>query len=562
MTIIATLGPPGSDTWKAARAYAPAAEIRHFTLLPHVAKAFENGTADIAVLPVYNTREGQEKMALALLENITGGHWIDNIILPIPLALGVPQHQRPDASGSITFVLGTESALRQCSEYISNTWPNAGVIVVPCNGEECRTIGRGLQGSWCLIDSEENLKQSGMRIIARDLAPYNRTRLAVIGRDLPAPSGYDATALITRPLRDRVGLLSEILNEFTRRGISLQDIRSDHDLVTQKLSFYIEAEGHVSDQEIRDALTTIEKNIIQEPHSVKVLGSFPRVDLQQKNIEAIGFVGTGDMSRWFADRLTNEGYKVILTGRSSSPSTEEMIGAVNVVVVCVPISATAATIKKYGPLLSPDQGLIILAGESEKIIEQAIASTREDVEVMLVHNLWGPQAQHMKDKNAIIVRTARSGKLCSEFEGFMYKHGARIVEDSAKTHDLLMGVCQKLPTAISLALAATLEAHGIDIKDVASHATLTSLYHVLAMARIHAQNPGTYAEILAAAGEGRQIVSSFAAQLQKIITAADNQRIEQIEDRIDRNAAFLGTDFLTKAMRQAKRVDRTLGDNH
>ena len=59
----------------------------------------------------------------------------------------------------------------------------------------------------------------------------------------------------------------------------------------------------------------------------------------------------------------------------------------------------------------------------------------------------------MKDKNAAVVRTNRAGALCSEFEAFLYKHGAEIYQDSAAQHDLLMGVSQKLPTAISIAMA-------------------------------------------------------------------------------------------------------------
>ena len=136
---------------------------------------------------------------------------------------------------------------------------------------------------------------------------------------------------------------------------------------------------------------------------------------------------------------------------------------------------------------------------------------------MLVHNLWGPQAATMKDKNAIVVRTARSGRLCSEFEAFLYKHGADIFQDSAARHDLLMGIGQKLPTVISVALAMTLEDHDITSEDIASHCTLTSLYPILAMARVHSQNPRTYAEIMATSGDSRRIVHDFARNLQQVI---------------------------------------------
>ena len=248
-----------------------------------------------------------------------------------------------------------------------------------------------------------------------------------------------------------------------------------------------------------------------------------------------------------------------MTGRSTALRPEEMIDRVDVVIICVPISATAATVERYGPRLKPGQALILLAGESEHTLETALQATGDDVEVMLVHNLWGPQAATMKDKNAIVVRTPRSGRLCTELETFLYKHGADIYHDSAARHDLLMGIGQKLPTVISVALAMTLEAHSITSEDIDGHCTLTSLYPILAMARVHSQNPRTYAEILSTSGDSRRIVHDFARNLQRVTDMADAARIPELCDPIDRNRTHLSEDFLRARMVQAKAVDEVLG---
>jgi chorismate mutase / prephenate dehydratase len=179
---------------------------------------------------------------------------------------------------------------------------------------------------------------------------------------------------------------------------------------------------------------------------------------------------------------------------------------------------------------------------------------------MLVHSLWGPQAVSMKDKNAAVVRTSRSGSFCSEFEAFLYKHGADICQDSPEKHDLLVGVGQKLPTTISVALAMTLAQHQIDCRDIGSHSTLTSLYGILAMARIHNQNPRTYAEIMATGGDGRKIVRSFAENLLRVIDLADNGRIHELCELMDRNRQYMPPAFLDSRMRQAKAVDEILSD--
>jgi prephenate dehydrogenase len=391
------------------------------------------------------------------------------------------------------------------------------------------------------------------------MAPHNQTRFAVISLTPSEPTGYDATALLTQPLNDRVGLLVDILSEFTRRGINLMDLRTESDIKTQKLQIYIEAEGHIRDGTLADAVKTISEQIIQEPGAFQVLGSFPRVDMRTKHISTFGFIGTGDMSKWFAQRLKSEGYNSLLTGRATTLKPAEMIPRVDVVVICVPISATAATVEQYGPLLKDGQALIILAGVAENALDVALAKTRPGVEVMLVHNLWGPQAKTMKDKNATVVRTTRSGLLCSEFEAFLYKHGALINQDSPSQHDLLMGVGQKLPTTVSVALAMTLKENKIPQDLIGSHSTLTSLYGILAMARIHTQNPRTYAEIMATEGDGRKIVKSFAENLVKITALANDGRIDELCAIIDDNRNYLTDDFLKARMRQSLAVDETLG---
>ncbi|MDH3349232.1 MAG: prephenate dehydrogenase/arogenate dehydrogenase family protein [Desulfobulbaceae bacterium] len=364
---------------------------------------------------------------------------------------------------------------------------------------------------------------------------------------------------MTRPLDDRVGLLVDILSEFSRRGINFLDMRAENDIKTQKLSVYIEAEGHVEDPALKEVITQIEENIIRQTRGIQVIGSFPRIDMRARHIRSIGFIGTGAMSSWFADRLVGDGYKVSLCGRNTELRPEDLIAEVDVVMICVPISATRATIQQYGPLLKAGQGLILLAGESETTLVTALESTVEGVEVMLVHNLWGPQAATMKDKNAIIVRTPRSGKYCSEIEAFLYEHGANIYHDSASKHDLLMGMGQKLPTVMSVALAMTLKQNNITKQDITSHSTLTSLYPILAMSRVHSQNPRTYAEIMSISGEGRKLVHDFLNNIKKVVSMADQGMISDLCALIDDNSRHLTKDFLEARMSQAKAVDEVLG---
>jgi prephenate dehydrogenase len=429
---------------------------------------------------------------------------------------------------------------------------------VPDIGAAMDDIKDNNRYEYAIVDSEELLLKHGFEIRDREIAAHNRTRFAILGGKLSSVTGYDASAVITKPLKDRVGMLVDILGEFTRRGINILDLRSENDIKSQKLQIYLEIEGHIGNESLQEALKSVETNVIQEENSLRLLGSFPRVDMRVKKIRSFGFIGTGDMSTWFAERLENEGYTTLLTGRSTIMEPEEMIKQVDVIVICVPISVTVATINQYGPLLKDGQAMILLAGESEQTLEAATEATSRGVELMLVHNLWGPQAQSMKDKNASVVRTPRSGSFCSEFEAFLYKHGAAISHDSPTKHDLLMGVGQKLPTTISTALAMTLKQHSIACADIGTHSTLTSLYGILAMARIHNQNPRTYAEIMSTGGDGRKIVRSFAENLLHIVSMAEEQNIPGLCELIENSKSHLSPEFLAEHMKRSRAVDSIL----
>jgi chorismate mutase / prephenate dehydratase len=562
MISIATLGPDGSNGCQAARKYAPEATLRFYNRIPDIINAFVKEETDLAIIPIYNTREGEIKEYFRLLEQLEEGYWIDNIVLPIHLSLGALKQNSPEGQQGekrpITTIIGRGSVFRQCEDYIAENYPEATLMTVQDIDLAIADIQTRNLTDHAVIESEELLLRHGLEVLNREVVPHNRTRFAILGSNLASQTGYDATALITRPLKDRVGMLVDILGEFTRRGINILDLRSENDIKTQKLQIYIEAEGHIGDAILSQAIESIEKNVIQEDGALKLLGSFPRVDMRVKKIKTFGFIGTGDMSSWFADRLENEGYRVLMTGRSTTLRPTEMIPQVDVVIICVPISVTADTIRQYGGLLHDGQALILLAGESENTLKAAMESTTQGVEIMLVHNLWGPQAVSMKDKNAAVVRTPRSGSFCGEFEAFLYKHGADIFQDSPEKHDLLMGVGQKLPTMISVAMATALRRHGINSKDIGSHSTLTSLYGILAMARVHNQNPRTYAEIMATTGDGRKIVRSFAEELLHIINLADDGKIPELCELMDLNRTYLTPAFLDARMKQARAVDAVL----
>ena len=66
----------------------------------------------------------------------------------------------------------------------------------------------------------------------------------------------------------------------------------------------------------------------------------------------VGIIGgTNGMGRWFAGLLKKEGCTVHVCGRKTKLQINDLARLCNVIVVAVPISATADIIKQVGPLL-------------------------------------------------------------------------------------------------------------------------------------------------------------------------------------------------------------------
>jgi chorismate mutase/prephenate dehydratase len=553
MTSIGALGPVGTYSWQAVNQYNPDAEIVLFETIPKIFDALEANSIDQAIVPLYNTIDKGIPETFNRLKVMVEGKWIvDNLTLTIQHSLGTLDHDH-----DITLLMSKDTVLRQCERYIAQHYPNTAVKALSSTAQGIQVIRDEELYHAAVIASKDAILAQGLVIRDENLVKNNRTRFAVLGRKIPESSGYDGTIIVTTPLRDRVGLLHDILEEFESRNINLLDLRSDTDVETQRLFFYIEMEGHIHDLQVCAAIERI-KAIIEDPDSVKVLGSFPRVDMRQHKIKRVGFIGTGPMSTWFQERLAREGIETYLTGRTSKLRPEQMIPQVDVVIPCIPISAGVQVLQQYAKLLQPGQALILLSGEATETLQKALEYTIPQVEIMAVHNLWGPNVSNMKNKNVIIIKTDRSGELCHEFENFLYKHGAHITQDPPEKHNLMMGIEQKLPTAISIAFANILRRYQITPTDLQAHATLTSIYFILSISRLHAQSPKTYAEILASNFEGTGILNDFLQELDVVKMLGEQGERQELEEMVRQNTKYLGSKFLDRYFALTQNIDTLL----
>jgi prephenate dehydratase len=93
--------------------------------------------------------------------------------------------------------------------------------------------------------------------------------------DVPPPTGADKTSLMVHLPSDRAGALLEMLEQFATRGVNLSRIESRPIGDTLgRYSFSIDAEGHVADARMAEALMGLHR-VCPE---VRFLGSYPKAE--------------------------------------------------------------------------------------------------------------------------------------------------------------------------------------------------------------------------------------------------------------------------------------------
>ena len=156
-------------------------------------------------------------------------------------------------------------------------FPEPERVPVSSNAEGARRA-RDERGT-AAIASRAAAEIYGLNILAEEIEDRsdNTTRFLVIGRKLFTPSGADRTTLLVSASgTDDPGALFRLLEPFAEHGINMTRIESRPSRKRKwDYVFFMDVEGHVSDQPLAQALASLEARA----SLFKVLGSYPRAVL-------------------------------------------------------------------------------------------------------------------------------------------------------------------------------------------------------------------------------------------------------------------------------------------
>lgn len=278
-TRLAYLGPAGTFT-EAALHQVPGggdAEAVPFATVSAAFDAVRGGTVDGAVVPMENSIEGSVN---ATLDELSTGQPLviaAEMVLPVTFALLA---RAGTELAQVRRVTTHPHAEAQCRGWLAANLPDVLVVPASSTAAAAAAVADPVSGYDAAVAAPLAAARYGLRLLAdgiHDADAHTRFVLVTTPGHPPAPTGADKTSLAVFMKEDRTGALLEILEQFATRGVNLTRIESRP--VGARLgnySFSIDAEGHISDARMGEALMGL-KRVCSD---VRFLGSYARADGQ------------------------------------------------------------------------------------------------------------------------------------------------------------------------------------------------------------------------------------------------------------------------------------------
>ncbi len=236
----------------------------------------------------------------------------------------------------------------------------------------------------------------------------------------------------------------------------------------------------------------------------------------------VGIIGgTNGMGKWLGDLLLAEDCTVYVTGRKTEMSAVDAARICDVVVVSVPIAATASMIAQVGPLLKKEQLLMDLTSLKKEPVAQMLANT--DAEVVGCHPLFGPAIPDAAG-NTIVLCPGRGDAWYSWIKNIFEKSGYTLLERTPEEHDRMMSVVQALNHLNTLTLGMAIAATGIPMAEIHQFSTPIFRSKMDIVKKVLAESPDMYADIIAGnpdADKILQIYEQVVAEIRGLVSARD-----------------------------------------
>ena len=177
-----------------------------------------------------------------------------------------------DTKENINTLYSHSQSLAQCQNWIKSNLPKIKIVPVISNSEGAAMIKTNNEAC---IGSQKLSKDYSLNVLEYNIQdfPDNSTRFLIIGQEVSDKSSTNKTSIIVSPSNTSdSGSLFKVLEPFANHNVSLSRIESRPSKMGKwSYVFFIDLDGHITDQSLINALSELEQLGIQ----FKKLGSYP-----------------------------------------------------------------------------------------------------------------------------------------------------------------------------------------------------------------------------------------------------------------------------------------------
>lgn len=278
------LGPAGTFT-EAALRQVPEARGHEWHPVANVPEALANvvgGHSHAAMIAIENSVDGGVTVTQDALATTPGLQIVGEYLVPVSFVLVVRPGVTLEQLRSQERVLNVAAhpvAYGQCRSWFEQHLHDHQHVAAASNVQAAADLLAADSAIDLAIAPPGITDHYAVEVIAEGIAdnPDAVTRFVLVGRPqaIGEPTGADKTSLIVELPEDRSGALLQLLEQFAARGVNLTLLASRP--IGDRMGryrFVIDAEGHVRDERVADALLGVKR---YSPR-VTFLGSYPRAD--------------------------------------------------------------------------------------------------------------------------------------------------------------------------------------------------------------------------------------------------------------------------------------------
>ena len=228
-------------------------------------------------------------------------------------------------------------------------------------------------------------------------------------------------------------------------------------------------------------------------------------DVEPRTVAIIG--GRGGMGQCIEALFAELGHAVMIADLDTRLSPAEAAATADVVVISVPIDATADVIAQLGPLVRDDALLMDVTSTKAEPVRQMLEAT--NASVVGTHPLFGPSVHSLQGQRVVLCR-GRGDAWFDWVARMFHARGLTIMETAPEEHDRAMSVVQVLTHFSTEVMGRALVDLGVSIQSTVEFSSPVYLMELLMTARHFAQSPELYASIAMSNPETATVTKAFA----------------------------------------------------